>query len=64
MDQIDSVFVKRLKSFVWRAAMMGVAAAAAYVAANLDILQLSPTVTAVLGLILGEVSKWLNTSNA
>jgi hypothetical protein len=51
---------KRIKSYLWRAAMFGLAAGVGYMLDNLQILELSPLVTAALGLALGEVSKQLN----
>ncbi len=54
------VFMKRVKSFFWRAGMMTLAFFLAYVSENLGALELDPAVTTVLGLVLGEVSKALN----
>lgn len=51
---------KRILSLLWRAAMMGFAVALAYVAENLSVLELSPQITVFLGLVLGEISKYLN----
>jgi len=51
---------KRIGSLLWRAFIMGFAVALAYLAENLSILELSPQITVFLGLILGEVSKYLN----
>ena len=51
---------KRIGSLLWRAFMMGFAVALSYIAENLSILELSPQITVFLGLILGEVSKYLN----
>ncbi|MCH7640971.1 hypothetical protein IID22_02090 [Patescibacteria group bacterium] len=51
---------KRLKSLAWRAGMMGVAAAVAAVADGVAGLGLSPAIVGILGLVLGEVSKQLN----
>jgi hypothetical protein len=56
MNQIK----KRIFSLLWRAGMMGLAVSLAYIAENLSILELSPQITVFLGLILGEVSKYLN----
>ena len=53
--------VKRIKSWLWRSAMMGLAVAVAAGLENLNILELSPFWTTAIGLVLGEVSKWLNT---
>lgn len=57
----DSQLVKRLKSLAWRAGMMGLATVLAFLAQNVGLLELNPTVTVVLGLIFGEISKALNT---
>lgn len=61
MTKSESPIVKRLKSLLWRAGMMAVAAFAAYLTANIADLHLAPSATVLLGLVLGEVSKWLNT---
>ena len=52
---------KRLKSLAWRAGMMGLAAVIVTIADGLAGLGISPAVVGILGLILGEVSKQLNT---
>lgn len=54
--------VKRIKSLLWRGTMMAAAVLVAYVLENLRLLELSPFWTTALGLVLGEVSKWLNTA--
>lgn len=56
-----TILKKRFYSFVWRTSMMVIAAFVAFLLDNLGLLGLSPQVTVLLGLILGEVSKWLNT---
>jgi hypothetical protein len=53
-------FWKRVKSLVWRASMMAIAVFLSSIAENIGVLELSPQVTVLLGLVLGEVSKWLN----
>ena len=60
---MNSQFIKRLKSLAWRAGMMGIAAVVAGVLENLNMLELSPTYTMLLGLVLGEISKHLNTKS-
>ena len=60
---MNSQFIKRLKSLAWRSVMMGLAAFTAAVLENLDMLELSPTYTMLLGLVLGEISKHLNTKS-
>lgn len=53
-------YVKRVKSFLWRALMGVIAAGIAWLVSNLGNFSLSPTVTAILGLVLGEVSKQIH----
>ena len=56
-------FIKRLKSLGWRVGMVVVAYLVSYGLDNLSSFNLSPEVTVLLGLVLGEVSKQLNTSS-
>lgn len=56
----DTQLVKRIKSFLWRAGMVGLTAAVAWVLANLDLLHLPTWAVGLIGLVLGEVSKYLN----
>ena len=51
---------KRLKSLAWRAGMMGLAAVIVTIADGLAGLGISPAVVGILGLVLGEISKQLN----
>lgn len=51
---------KRFKSLLWRATMMIVAFVADFALQNLAGFSLSPTLTTVLGLVLGEISKAAN----
>lgn len=50
---------KRLSSFAWRLGMMLLAVTVDFTVQNLGMFEMSPTVTTVLGLVLGEVSKYL-----
>lgn len=61
---MNEVLKSRLKSFAWRLGMMVAAAVVAFLMDNLQLLDLGPTITVVLGLVLGEVSKYLNTQKA
>ena len=54
------IFVNRLKSFGWRSAMMGLAGLVGVLLQSLDLFQLDPFVIMLLGLVLGELSKYLN----
>lgn len=56
----DSELKKRSKAFAWRLGMMIAAAVVAFVAENLGLFNLPPQLVVVLGLVLGEVSKYLN----
>lgn len=50
----------RFKSFAWRLGIMVAVTAVNFGVANLSGFGLSPELTVVAGLILGEVSKYLN----
>jgi hypothetical protein len=54
------ILVKRLKSFAWRTGMLVVAIAIDFTLENIGLLELPPLTVAVIGLVLGEVSKYLN----
>jgi hypothetical protein len=56
MDQ----FIKRAKSFAWRLGMVTLVFVLEWVSGNIGLLELSPQVTVVLGLMAGELSKYLN----
>lgn len=55
-----SALRKRVESFLWRIGMMTAAFIVTAVADNIGMLEFSPVVTTVLGLVLGEISKALN----
>ncbi|MFA5300669.1 MAG: hypothetical protein WC389_20975 [Lutibacter sp.] len=52
--------ISRLKSLGWRVLMMGLAIVVAFLIDNLNVVNLPPTVIAVIGLVLGEISKQIN----
>lgn len=56
------MFSKRLKSFLWRGGMVILIAVVDYVGENIGIFDLTPQAVTFIGLIAGEISKWLNTS--
>jgi hypothetical protein len=60
----DSPLLKRFKSFLWRVGMMVIAAAISIMSDELGMLELSPAAVTVLGLVLGEVSKAINSKLA
>lgn len=58
---MNEMLINRLKSFAWRLGMAVIAFIFAWVAENIGLLELSPAMTGILALVLGEVSKALNT---
>jgi hypothetical protein len=58
----QEIIVKRLKSLAWRVGMMLVALLAAWGLETINLLDIAPEVKVFAGLILGEVSKYLNTT--
>jgi len=65
LDAIVNIFTStRFKSFYWRLGMMVLATVIGALLSNLDMLApyVSPATIAILGLILGEVSKAINNS--
>lgn len=52
----------RFKSFFWRGFAMLMAGGITYLGANLDLFNLAPQTTVIIGLILGEITKALNNS--
>lgn len=53
--------INRLKSFAWRTAMMVVAFLATWGIEVIASVNIDPATKTVIGLILGEISKFLNT---
>lgn len=51
----------RLQSFAWRLGGMLAVAGLNFIAENIGLFGLSGTTQVVLGLIVGELTKWLNT---
>lgn len=60
-EELKAQFIKRLKSFGWRILMMFGAFVVTFIINNLASFNLSGEVAVVAGLILGEISKFLNT---
>jgi len=57
------ILINRTKSFLWRLGGFIAVGIVGFVAKNLDLFALSPQVTVVAGLLLGELTKFLNTQN-
>lgn len=53
---------KRIKSFLWRLSAVIAVMGVEFLADNIGLFGLSLEVQVVLGLILGEITKYLNTS--
>ena len=61
MSQIlDVLLSPRFTSFYWRAGAMVGAGFLSLVSESLELFQLGPTLTLILGLVLGEITKSLN----
>jgi len=60
MEYIDTPLMKRINSLCWRVGAMTLAFAVAALSENIGMLELGPTTTMLLGLVLGELSKFLN----
>lgn len=61
METSQSIFMKRLKSFLWRLGSYALVSLLAFASTNLDLLHISPQLTAIIALVLGEITKALNT---
>ncbi len=59
-EENKEILLKRTKSLAWRAGMMLAALVVGFVTENLGLLNLPQEAVVVLGLVLGEVSKYLN----
>jgi len=55
-----AVFIKRLKSLLWRTGMMLVAILLKFALENIGLFELNPMIVGMIGLVLGEVSKYVN----
>lgn len=61
-EETKSILMNRFKSFLWRLLGMAAAASLVFVSDNLNLLELPPYATVVIGLVIGEITKMLNTS--
>ena len=57
---MNTQFETRLKSFAWRTGMMLIAFFVAFLIENLSLLNLDPMLVTITGLVLGEISKFVN----
>jgi hypothetical protein len=56
----NKTLMNRIKSLLWRVSMMTIAFFVSAITENLEMLELSGQATVFLGLIFGEISKYLN----
>lgn len=63
---MNEQLVKRVQSLLWRGGMMGLAVFLGFLGQNLESLApyLNATTITIGGLVLGEISKFLNTKTA
>lgn len=54
------IFIKRLKSFAWRLGSYALIAGLSFLADNVGLLHIAPEYQAIIALVLGEVTKYLN----
>lgn len=54
------LLINRFKSLLWRSGMMLAALAVGFVSDNLALFHLSPGVIVVVGLVAGEITKFIN----
>ena len=60
-EETKKVLVNRLKSFAWRLGSYIFVALLAFISDNLGLFNLNPATQTIVALILGEVTKALNT---
>ena len=58
--QNKEVLIKRFKSFVWRSAVVGLVVALDFISTNLGLFDLPSAIVVTAGLVLGEISKYIN----
>jgi len=59
--QNKAIFVKRFKSFLWRLGGIAAVTLLDFIADTIGLFDLAPGVVVVVGLIVGEITKYLNT---
>jgi len=55
------ILIKRLKSLAWRVGALVGTVVIAFISANLELLNLPLWAVGFIGLVMGEVTKYLNT---
>ena len=59
-EEIKEIIIKRFKSLIWRIGGYAFAGCLAFILDALKILELSPQIIAIIGLVFGEITKYLN----
>lgn len=59
-----TILINRAKSLAWRTGAMVLSILVTFIAANLQLFNLPAEVTVFIGLVLGEISKYLNTKTS
>lgn len=57
---LKTMWLNRFKSLIWRAGAMGAVVGVGYLAQEIKAFELDPVIVVAIGLILGEVTKFLN----
>jgi len=59
-EELKQVIISRFKSFIWRCFGYAIAGLLAFVLDTVSLLELSPFITTITGLVIGEITKFLN----
>jgi len=59
--EIKEQLIKRSKSFLWRTGALVVSAGFAAILDMLGIIKVDPAIIAIVGLVFGEFTKYINT---
>lgn len=57
-----TILIKRFKSFVWRLGGMVAVAVLNFVGGQLGLFNMPPEVVGVVALVIGEITKYINTN--
>ena len=57
----QTILINRTKSLAWRIGMMSLAFVIAFLADNIGLFDLNVEATSIIGLVLGEISKAIDT---
>ena len=60
---METQLQKRIKSFLWRGGAIAIVAFLGFVAENIGEFNLPEYAIVMTGLVIGEITKYLNTSN-